>query len=59
MGKPKLPQRIYVARYNNNENGEDLLAWRDPFNAADDEKKEVGIYELVETKVMQKILDIR
>lgn len=59
----KLPKTIYVTADLNSDDLLGLLAWRRLFDAADDAagdyEQTVGVYHLVETKRVKKVVSVR
>ena len=55
----KLPQTVYVTSDLNSDDLKGLLAFRGRFDAAEDDEQTMGIYQLVTTKRIRKIAQIR
>lgn len=54
----KLPSTVYVTCDLNSDDFAGLLAWRELFQAAEDDEQTVGIYKLVEIKRVKKVLRV-
>ena len=59
MTYPKLPKTIFVTCDYHSAELQGLLAWRDPFDAAEDNVQRVGIYKLHAIKRIRKVVEIK